>query len=376
MQGRLIALVVVLTTALATIEADVPPNPIGFLESGQPRRWDKNSLIYAWVGTLPASFPEPFRSDRPRIDALIRDAFNAWSAASIPQVGLRFNAQPIATNGEQSIQTADDVKNIEDRDIVVVFMDGYDQIVNEPYDSSGAAYERGELRNPRQGLTSTIIAINNGAIESVSNFQAVLLHEIGHALGLDHSSAHWEGASAPYDRPRFVLLPVMNPAPRDRRTLHPDDRAALAELYQPTPPMRQDAPTRRTTQQRTLGESPIENPRFGWIRGRVVNGVDGIVPVNGVQVIAVRLVEGKAPINDIEHQETFTSITPHGENLDGTFWIMAPPGEYRLYVRQVPIPFQFRVTVYQGAVRELSTVDVFVSPGGGTSVPSFPVTLQ
>ncbi len=64
-----------------------------------------------------------------------------------------------------------------------------------------------------------------GGGEQVYDYGAVLTHEAGHFIGLDHTSV---GAG---DRNDPTMAPTVDPCDREKRTLAPDDVAGLCRIY-------------------------------------------------------------------------------------------------------------------------------------------------
>jgi Carboxypeptidase regulatory-like domain/Quinohemoprotein amine dehydrogenase, alpha subunit domain III len=140
-----------------------------------------------------------------------------------------------------------------------------------------------------------------------SNFdrQATEIHELGHTLGLAHSSVGW---SAGTDGALSAILesqsPTMHPysiAGTDRRTLEVDDVAALSELY----------------------PEPSFSATTGTITGTVTRcGTNE--PVSGANVRAINLANPAIQL---------TRVTGFDGETDGSYTIKGvPPGDYKIVV--------------------------------------------
>jgi hypothetical protein len=135
--------------------------------------------------------------------------------------------------------------------------------------------------------------------------RATEIHELGHTIGLAHSTVGWglfkDGALEP---PLTSQVPTMHPFNEgglDRRTLEADDNAALSELY--------PGPTFTTTD--------------GTIAGSVLRCDTGGA-VTGANVRAINI---NAPSVQL------TRVTGFDGNTDGRYEIKGvPPGTYRIVV--------------------------------------------
>jgi hypothetical protein len=159
------------------------------------------------------------------------------------------------------------------------------------------------------GLSYTITVVDNKRVEGVAGLEATLLHEIGHALNLDHSPVNWF-RNLVFSDARFFLLPAMTPNNRFRRMLHADDVASVGGLYQ----------------------GGDFRGRYGWLTGRVVDEAARRVPVTGVQFYAIKSPDsGELPADLFEYPQIFATITPGG-SCAGRFRLAVPVGNYKVQV--------------------------------------------
>jgi hypothetical protein len=185
---------------------------------------------------------------------------------------------------------------------------------------------------------------------SYEELRGVVLHELGHFAGLDHSDLNREfvrdgrcandgtiactadadcaaaGGGCAYRASNNAVLPTMFPVESEDdstlATLHLDDELALARLYPQVP-------------------FPSGG---GTVQGRVC-GVDGMTPVNGANVVLRNLADpyvlaASAVSGDVR--------PPGAPSRDGFFRIEGlPPGNYSLEVRGLPPAFSGPLAVGQ-----------------------------
>ena len=132
--------------------------------------------------------------------------------------------------------------------------------------------------------------------ENQVDLQAVMTHEIGHLLGLDHSPL----VGIPETRP--TMYPYNTPqAPREERSLEPDDRAGITAIY------------------------PVDGST-GGISGQII-GPNG--PAFGVHVVAYQA--------DTEVFIASALSGSAGTGDDGRYEILGlPPGDYHIAIEPHP----------------------------------------
>lgn len=184
--------------------------------------WTKRHLTYSIHGSLPGLTAEEFAQ-------AIRQAFDSWQAVC----GLTFSpaeghrADILITTGR--IDTAGQVLAWSE------LPDGSDRLLQQKYDTSEKFVN---AIDPKRGFIDIV---------------AVAAHEIGHALGLDHS---------PHGSPD-LLAPIYAPG---RRVPQPGDIQRIQRLYgppvpRPVPPP-EEAPTGQPIVIRIWGAERIEIPGY------------------------------------------------------------------------------------------------------------------
>jgi hypothetical protein len=359
------AIGLIIVASVALVHNTGTAGPIAYIESNSPRRWPKPNLEVAWTGELPV-LPGDF-GQTAGIDGLVREAFDKWSVKPpgnrSPNVagGRTFTYSELAER--KPVNTPEELSAVPRLDIVVVFTNSYATVgkeraaIGRPFDegSGGVTFER-QPNMTSQDLSPTIIVMNNDAVKgSVPKLQALLLHEVGHALGLDHSPINWPGYSLTL-LGIVDFLPAMTPFPT-RRELHPDDIAALAGLYR----------------------AGSFNKDYGWIEGWVVNRKNPSQLINGVQVVAIRLGGDNRTVPDdsVRYQNVFASVTPHGgSRAGGRFYIVAPPGWYRVIARSINTPFDlYRVSPFLKQAEGEVAMPIQIKAGTRSLVQRLPMDV-
>ena len=199
----------------------------------------------------------------------------------------------------------------------------HDGAVNQAvYGSANVAVAfAGPLLGSDEILESQIV-INGRLVDGISNsdnpevtlefFKIAVLHEIGHALGLDHSQINKEADNLGASQEIIDSVPIMFPYPPANSRLlklKRDDISAISLLYPDQ--------TKLNT--------------FASIEGKVLRQ-DGITPVQGANVIARNIDD---PLN-----EAVSCVSDYLIDNSGSFTLFAlPPGSYTVEVE--PIDFHF-----------------------------------
>lgn len=145
---------------------------------------------------------------------------------------------------------------------------------------------------------------------SEDSLKGTILHEFGHAFGLDHSQINVESIKSGATQELRDSVPLMFPiAVTDLFVIRRDDESAAALLY----------PNSTTTMS------------FGKIEGKLLRS-DGISPVLGGNVIARN-------IND-PTLEAISCVSDYLSDNSGSFTLAAvPPGSYRIEIEPIDLSF-------------------------------------
>lgn len=138
--------------------------------------------------------------------------------------------------------------------------------------------------------------------------KGTILHEFGHAFGLDHSQINVESIKSGSTQDLRDSVPLMFPiAVNDLFLIRRDDESAAALLY------------------------PGSLSMFGRIEGKLLRA-DGITPVLGGNVIARN-------IND-PTLEAISCVSDYLSNETGSYTLAAvPPGSYRIEIEPIDLSF-------------------------------------
>lgn len=132
---------------------------------------------------------------------------------------------------------------------------------------------------------------------SLNHLRYVVLHELGHLLGIDHSQDDFENSNG-----------VMRYSPTNNEPLiYPDDISAASLLY----------------------PNPDELRNYGRVEGRIVGGDRG-TNYPGVNVVLININEPKKSISCV------SGYIPNGIGTKGLFTFVAvPPGDYILGIEPI-----------------------------------------
>ncbi|CAL8260728.1 unnamed protein product [Merluccius merluccius] len=212
------------------------------------QQWDKDHLTYSLLKQqIPASLGEG------RTSAALRKAFDVWSQAT----PLTFQEVPAHNNNGGGVGGGGGNGNGNGSspapplaDILLLFASGFhgDMAL---FDGEGGSLAHAYYPGPGMGGDTHFDADEPWTLDHQDpagiDLFLVAVHELGHALGLEHS-----------DHPDAVMAPFYRWTPTDNFSLTADDRAAIQYIY--APPRDPPPPPPRPTARRPPAEPSTRAP--------------------------------------------------------------------------------------------------------------------
>jgi len=266
----------------------------------------------------------------------VKDCFRVWENVSCSAVSFQYDGQTkkpitrdlIEDETSEVLRIGDNVEEVifdPDGDITEFFNLDPETVlgVGLPigYDFESVTFEDPDKHGYSGEIFDGFILINTSATNDEESIKSTVIHEIGHFIGLGHTTVHPFIFGEDENNDKFVDInetdqrkvpPMFAFAlPQDfyGQTLEPDDIAAVCSLYP---------------------KCSFEE-QFGAISGSVSNRTGA--PLFGASVAALQY--------DSSGDEIITAVSAlsgysTGSDGDGEFFISGlPPGEYILYVEPV-----------------------------------------
>lgn len=323
-----------------------------------PRSWGAGNLVrIRWAGQAPI----PKLPDE-KLQQLIQKAFDAWIVVIGPDdlkvdVGARIQSKVSSYDAFQALL------NKAEADVIVVFDDSGDTLRELGKGQPIKDWSAFTTERPRPGqdigayLTRMVTVVDSRKEMESSVLFRVLLHETGHALGLDNSPVNWDVGSD---------LPMMTPYGFGAE-LRSDDNGWISELYK--------------------RDSLDYQKANGWMVGYVVDSRDNRTRLPWIHVVAIPTADAEQQNpNLLPRESRISCVTALGEddNLGrGGFRIPVPLGTYRLLAESIPVDFPpFAIEIgSNGRVRSDIQIEQFlgplvhVDPGKPTETQRLPVRV-
>lgn len=271
----------------------------------------------------------------PAARALVDDAFAVWTDVAAAAITFQADGQlpsDVKTAVEYSTLESDD-----DGPNIVVFDTAGDIIaaLAGPQNRFRIIGWANPVTNASGNQITRFYSLMNGAFAfDGATFLSTLVHEFGHAVGMDHSQIHAAFATNGIGGDD-AFIPTMFPTNADDDThlgsLNPDDMAWIAMLY----------------------KEPSFDQKYGLVKGRLVRGQ---TPVRGANVVIVRA-DGD---NESALRDRFSCVSDWLTRNDGEFVIPAEPGKYKVLIE--PILPKFTAGSSVGPLAETSGSPSFVNP--------------
>lgn len=289
------------------------------VRNGKPLSYGKRPLVYRFdqgnLGTL----------SNDEAVALVEGLFSSWSSVEtatimFKQDTLRFLDTDVNSSNFEKFLKPKSLEDLNGFTPVVFDVDGSlsDALLGEGGGnavlgfagpvvfSSGSFHKIVESQITLNGRFINGISDSTDLEVDLEKFKLTILHEIGHAIALDHSQINSEAIQPGAPQILKNTVPVM--FPRGVSSLFEvkqDDKSALSLLYP--------------------NKSELVN--FGKIEGKVFRA-DGIKPALGANVIARN-------INDPQN-EAISCVSDYLIRKDGLYTFFAvPPGDYRIEIEPI-----------------------------------------
>jgi hypothetical protein len=242
------------------------------------------------------------------VSSLVGAAFDKW--AKVPTAALSFSQGSLGEDVDSLVRLLQLRGSTTSGSVMV--SDSTGDIVEGVFGVGSKANVLGfaePMFNTPGSQITRFVAVMNGTFSSnLATISSTLVHEFGHALGLDHSQINWTVANDG-DTANDRFLPTMFPTSSDDDTplidLNPDDEAWISRLYPRT----------------NFASS------YGTITGSITRGGS---PVLGANVLAIAVTDG----ND-DMLNRFSCVSDYLMTSNGRFDLHVPPGEYKIRVEPI-----------------------------------------
>lgn len=337
-----------------------PPTPSRPQAEGQPYRWASDSLAFKpststlsyWtdMGTLGSL-------SKMQADQLVANAFKSWQDVTTASINFTkagdLGADVTSSNFMTVLNAVNDCSTLPSvpagtvaKPATVIYdTDGriFKAMGEDPKLVGGEASALCPTSNGTTNTYNRAVAILNGTITNTNEQSAIMVHEFGHMLGLDHSQINLNCLTEPPCSPdQLAGVPIMFPVLLGS---NPDGTF-------PTVPRTDDTAGISALNPETSNNPPAQVPfnTLGRIQGRIFF-TDGVTQAQGYNVIArnvtnpgtvaVSNVSGFLFTEDAGNSAVPGSLTEepfgsHDQTLIGFFDIPGlPPGSYTIEVEAI-----------------------------------------
>lgn len=276
--------------------------------SGAAVRWNASNVIAYRIDSGPLGvIPE---ADVPK---LVGAALDKW--AQVPTAGLSFSQGNLGEDVDSAVRLLElrgnpTLASLMISDSTGVIVEGVFGVGSK---ANILGFAEPMFNTPGSEITRFVAVMNGTFSTNLATISSTLVHEFGHALGLDHSQINWTVANDG-DAANDQFLPTMFPTSSDDDLslidLNPDDEAWISRLY------------------------PRSNfsTSYGTISGTVTRAGQ---PVLGANVIAIAVTGGTDDL-----LKRFSCVSDYLMTSNGHFDLHVPPGEYRIRIEPIVRGFQ------------------------------------